>query len=59
MSGEPSTDPLAPVWDWYAAAIDQDNRERRGPVLTALGDDGDWNEQATAEGWPPGKEVPV
>jgi hypothetical protein len=52
-------DPLAAFRAWHAAAVERDNTERRGPALAATGSDGEWNEKATAAGWPPGKEVPV
>jgi hypothetical protein len=50
---------MAAFWEWHAAALERDNAERRGPVLAATGSDGEWNERATAAGWPPEREVPV
>jgi hypothetical protein len=59
MTAEAWDDQMAAFREWHAAAVERDNAERRGPVLAATGSDGQWNEEATAAGWPPEREVPV
>ena len=52
MSGE--VQPMDAYWVWLDETLNRDQAERRGPVLV-----GEWDERATAAGWPADGEVPV
>ena len=54
MNNMTSPEPMDAYWVWLDETLDRDQAERRGPVLV-----GEWDERATAAGWPADEEVPV